>query len=71
MPMFSNLHALNLLYVLYMHKCKNPLPYTVYRIFCALNLLSSLFKVHVCYKALLACIQIKYAEDITSTLLRS
>jgi hypothetical protein len=69
MPMVSSLNALNLLYVLYMHKCK--IIFFICRIFCALNLLSSLFKVQVFYEALLACIKIKHSEDITSALLRS
>jgi len=45
--------------------------FLIYRIFCELIPLSSLFKVHLCYEALLACIKIKHAEDITSELLRS
>jgi hypothetical protein len=69
MPIVSNLHALNLLYVLYMQKCKNPLPYISNLLWA--DFLSYLFKLHMCYEALLACIKIKHAEDITSALLRS
>jgi len=66
MPMVSNHNASKLLYVLYMHKSKHPLPY-ISNGFCT-DSLSPLLKEHVCFEALLVCMKIKLAEDFTSVL---
>ena len=70
MSMDSKLHALrvNLLYVC---TCINvKILFIIYRTFLHW-FLSPLFKVHLCYEALLVCINIKHAEDFTSSLVYS